>query len=465
MSRRRLLLVFVLLVLAFNAVLFYSFYIVNPKTLDEVFIHTHYDADRLSQRREEDTGTKTEDKDPTERVEKQKAIPSTPAAKVKTPKAKKEPNQPIDTSRTEILPILVLACNRPTVSRCLDLLLRYRAQSTASHPIIVSQDCGHEPTAQAIRSYGDQIRHIEQPDLSSIPMQGGSPAMQGYYKISRHYKWALTQIFDVMKYDSVIIVEGTLLVTYALRALGDVFGLGSLDDLDVSPDFFEYFLATRKLLEEDSTLWCVSAWNDNGKENLIDLNKPELIYRSDFFPGLGWMMRLSLWNEIKDKWPKAFWDDWMRESEQRKGRACLRPEISRTRTFGKEGVSKGQFYDNHLRYIVLSDKNVHFLKQDLTYLLKSNYDKGFVSRVYRIPTRSLSSIDSQRGCGDAKEARVEYLTAGQFVSYARQFGIMNDLKDQVPRLAYKGIVSFMYGGCRVHLAPPANWKGYENSRK
>ena len=146
MSRRRLLLVFVLLVLAFNAVLFYSFYIVNPKTLDEVkrtrggrhstqtiyhyqlyhkvFIHTHYDADRLSQRREEDTGTKTEDKDPTERVEKQKAIPSTPAAKVKTPKAKKEPNQPID-SRTEILPILVLACNRPTVSRCLDLLLRF----------------------------------------------------------------------------------------------------------------------------------------------------------------------------------------------------------------------------------------------------------------------------------------------------------------------------------------------------
>ena len=108
--------------------------------------------------------------------------------------------------------------------------------------------------------------------------------MQGYYKISRHYKWALTQIFDVMKYDSVIIVEGTLLVTYALRALGDVFGLGSLDDLDVSPDFFEYFLATRKLLEEDSTLWCVSAWNDNGKENLIDLNKPGTVYLEEKDP-------------------------------------------------------------------------------------------------------------------------------------------------------------------------------------
>ncbi len=30
----------------------------------------------------------------------------------------------------------------------------------------------------------------------------------------------------------------------------------------------------------------------------------------------------------------------MRQPEQRKDRACIRPEISRTRTFGKIGVSK-----------------------------------------------------------------------------------------------------------------------------
>ena len=41
------------------------------------------------------------------------------------------------------------------------------------------------------------------------------------------------------------------------------------DDLDVSVDFFEYFLATYPLLKEDPTLWCVSAWNDNGKESRI----------------------------------------------------------------------------------------------------------------------------------------------------------------------------------------------------
>lgn len=86
---------------------------------------------------------------------------------------------------------------------------------------------------------------------------------------------------------------------------------------------------------------CISAWNDNGKENLIDLNATSLLYRTDFFPGLGWMLSNDLWTkELGPKWPKSFWDDWIRNPEQRKGRACIRPEISRTRTFGKIGVSK-----------------------------------------------------------------------------------------------------------------------------
>ena len=34
----------------------------------------------------------------------------------------------------------------------------------------------------------------------------------------------------------------------------------------------------------------MSAWNDNGKANIIDESRPDLLYRSDFFGGLGWMM-------------------------------------------------------------------------------------------------------------------------------------------------------------------------------
>ena len=106
--------------------------------------------------------------------------------------------------------IVVIACNRPTVKRCLDLLLKYRP-SAKQFPIIASQDCGHQETADVIASYKDQVTHIKQPDLSNVQgVPGNMLSMMGYYKISRHYKWALGQAFDHLSYDTVIIVEDDL---------------------------------------------------------------------------------------------------------------------------------------------------------------------------------------------------------------------------------------------------------------
>lgn len=106
--------------------------------------------------------------------------------------------------------VLVIACNRPTVKRCLDLLLQYRP-SAKQFPIIVSQDCGDEPTANVIRSYGSKVTFIQQPDLSDVQgVPSKMRSMMGYYKISRHYKWALGQAFDTMGYDTVLIVEDDL---------------------------------------------------------------------------------------------------------------------------------------------------------------------------------------------------------------------------------------------------------------
>lgn len=106
--------------------------------------------------------------------------------------------------------VLVIACNRPTVKRCLDLLLEYRP-SAKQFPIIVSQDCSHEPTAGVIRSYGSQVSLIQQPDLSEVQgVPSNLRSMMGYFKISRHYKWALGQAFDTMGYDTVLIVEDDL---------------------------------------------------------------------------------------------------------------------------------------------------------------------------------------------------------------------------------------------------------------
>lgn len=108
-----------------------------------------------------------------------------------------------------VLPVLVIACNRVTVRRCLDKLLEHRP-SAELYPIIVSQDCGHAETAEVIRSYGNQVTHLQQPDLSNIAVQPQHKKFQGYYKISRHYHWALNQVFKTLSHSAVVVVEDDL---------------------------------------------------------------------------------------------------------------------------------------------------------------------------------------------------------------------------------------------------------------
>ncbi|XP_050091968.1 uncharacterized protein LOC126575360 [Anopheles aquasalis] len=336
-----------------------------------------------------------------------------------------------------VIPVIVFACNRISVNKCLDDLIRYRP-SPEQFPIIVSQDCDDEPTRNTILSYKDEVTLIQQPDQSDIPVPLKEKKYKGYYKISRHYGWALRTVFR-QGFDSVIIVE---------------------DDLSVAPDFYEYFLGTYPVLKRDRSLWCVSAWNDNGKEGLIDTAAHDLLYRSDFFPGLGWMLTKDLWDELEPKWPKAFWDDWIRQPEQRKERACIRPELPRTRTFGKVGVSNGLFFDKHLKYIKLSEEFVSFTKSNLTYLVKSVYDEAFLKTIYQSPVVTLDEL--KRGIVMTREpVRIAYHTKEQYKRATKSLGLMDDFKSGVPRTAYRGVVSFFYNGQRVYLAPNANWKGYD----
>ena len=52
--------------------------------------------------------------------------------------------------------------------------------------------------------------------------------------------------------------------------------------------------------------------------------------RSDFFPGLGWMLTRELWMEFEPKWPEGYWDDWVRDPAQRKGRVCITLRTNKT---------------------------------------------------------------------------------------------------------------------------------------
>ena len=204
------------------------------------------------------------------------------------------------------------------------------------------------------------------------------------------------------------------------------------------------------MLDQDPSIWCVSAWNDNGKAGLIESDENSKLYRSDFFPGLGWMITKKLWQELGPKWPAGFWDDWMREPAQRKDRVCIRPEISRTKTFGRIGVSQGQFFDQHLKFIVLNDKKFDFLHTDLSYLIKENYDKEFLGKVESLPVYSVDDIVARKNDGQ-KAVRVNYWTESTFNRVAQRLGVMLDFKAGVPRAGYRGIVTVMYRGIRIYI--------------
>ncbi|TMS35430.1 hypothetical protein L596_002836 [Steinernema carpocapsae] len=208
-------------------------------------------------------------------------------------------------------PVLVMAASRQAaLKNHLEQLLKFR-RSPDAFPIIISQDGSTQSVTNLAASYANSsanIFFIHHKDRTGE----GSPAQKAaknYFFIAQHYKWALDRVFFEMGYESAIITE---------------------DDLDISEDFFSYFGATRQLLAKDKSLWCISAWNDNGAASVTDRSKSDLLYRTDFFPGLGWMLTVSVWKELSTNWPEAYWDDWLRRPEIRKGRSCIRPEVSRT---------------------------------------------------------------------------------------------------------------------------------------
>uniref|UniRef100_A0A915Q2P7 Alpha-1,3-mannosyl-glycoprotein 2-beta-N-acetylglucosaminyltransferase n=1 Tax=Setaria digitata TaxID=48799 RepID=A0A915Q2P7_9BILA len=305
--------------------------------------------------------------------------------------------------------ILVIACNRfEALKEHLESLTKLQGPSI---PIVVSLDCNDEAVRDLVLSAGPNITLIENPNQSSFNLSRQWKKYEGYYRIARHYRFALDYVFSILRYQSAIITE---------------------DDLLLAPDFLEYMLAARKLLFEDSTIWCISAWNDNGKNDLI-IKDSSLLHRTDFFPGLGWMLTSQLWEELKVKWPEAFWDDWMRESAQRQKRSCIRPEVSRTGISlrGKKGVSKGLYYEKHLKHIVVNKDFYHFSQSDLSYLKKDYYDRAFLKNVQEAVPATLDEILRGRfsnGTVLPEKVRLFYMSSIDFKAFAKKFGVMDDFR-------------------------------------
>jgi alpha-1,3-mannosyl-glycoprotein beta-1,2-N-acetylglucosaminyltransferase len=181
--------------------------------------------------------------------------------------------------------LLVICSSRPEyLQRSLSYIVKYHPG--LSLPIIISQDGRDERVVNVIN---EAKKAFIDRGLSSVSFthiihdNSADYNPDGYFRLCAHYKFALSSVFD-----SSTIVKRVIILE---------------EDLQISPDFFEFFASTINILDEDPSLLGVSAWNDNGMSKLVRDEKQ--LYRSDFFPGLGWMMNRRVWEELAPKWPKA----------------------------------------------------------------------------------------------------------------------------------------------------------------
>jgi len=324
----------------------------------------------------------------------------------------------------------------------------------AGAPIIISQDGRNAEVQGVIETYrqlfemklGVPLFRIEHPRVSVEPTNSFDTDWNLPYKqLASHYGWALEQTFSGAAYNNgqkhnreiptpplpqrVIILE---------------------EDIEIANDFFSLMNSTADLLDSDQTLLAVSAFNDNGKEQFVADTKR--LVRSDFFPGLGWMMSRNVWDGpashpdtgLKNSWaPNGFWDDWLRENARRWGRQIIRPEVSRTFHIGNiHGASEGE-NNGILNKIELEENNVRWEDQDLSYLDPSLFAQNYWNRVSR--AKLVKTVIEAKSYVAHSDVRLVYSNFEVFRQLASEFDIMQDEKAGVPRTGYEGIVEIRYG--------------------
>ena len=250
--------------------------------------------------------------------------------------------------------VVVMSHDRPEMTRrCLKNL--FDLDLADKFTVYVSEDANSATVRAAAREFGGRVKEV----LSSVPHVGTTPfAKRGLAKIAQHFKAALEATLVTRGHSHVVMIE---------------------DDLLLSPDFLRLFWSSAWLLHEDPSIWCVSAWNDQGFPHTA--HDPARMQRTDYFPGLGWMITAELWSELRTKWPEApttGWDHWMRLSSTSKGRECVAAEINRSRHASKRGTN---VLDNKpFERFTFETKGVSSFG-DLSYLLRENDEPATAAAV------------------------------------------------------------------------------------
>ncbi|KAK2161829.1 hypothetical protein NP493_1555g00009 [Ridgeia piscesae] len=220
--------------------------------------------------------------------------------------------EPISPNLVSDIPVAVIASDRP---HYLYRMLRSILSADGVNPLMITVfiDGYFEGPLEVTRLFG--LRGIQH-----------TPIGIKNARVTQHYKASLSATFNLFpeaKY--AIVVE---------------------EDLDIATDFFSYFSQLMPLLE-DENVYCLSAWNDQGYDH--SCKDPALLYRMETMPGLGWVLKRSLYKqELEPNWPTPEkqwdWDMWMRLPSVRKDRECIVPDVSRTYHFGSKGINMNTYF-------------------------------------------------------------------------------------------------------------------------
>ncbi|XP_042870385.1 protein O-linked-mannose beta-1,2-N-acetylglucosaminyltransferase 1-like isoform X2 [Penaeus japonicus] len=214
----------------------------------------------------------------------------------------------LEGSTIEDVPLVIVAGNRATyLYRTLVTVLRQPGGHTQR--ILVYVHGHHQEVADLLDLL--QVPFEENLDVGDFKVEG---------KIAEHYRKSLVAAFSRFpEAPKAILLE---------------------EDLLVAPDFFSFFSQTAWLLDHDSTLWCVSAWND--LSSLHVAHDPSQLRRVETLPGLGWMLTRRLAEELLLAWhtkkKNQDWDIWARGPFIIAGRECVVPDVSRTFHIGLSGA-------------------------------------------------------------------------------------------------------------------------------
>ena len=313
---------------------------------------------------------------------------------------------------------------------------------TTDFPLFVSQDGDDKAVSAAIRRLksAHKIHHIrfgvDVEDLEQDP--DWDPEQIANFQATHHLQWMLDRMFDYLAYEKVIVVQSGMVI---------------------SPDFFQYFDATASLLDDDESILCVSAWNDNGITERV--SNSSALYRTDTISGRGWMLTNTLWEEIRFKWPSSFWVDWIQLPENRKGRSCILPEVSRiayhrpnSEEYGRTNTdtTSGSAVNQREWDIPLNMDPVQFVGNDLSYLLLKNYRSYMKSQISRATELDLEfALDKLSGLPDIKAHTemqtfiIKYSSLTDFDGIAGPMGLSMQHQNGIPRSSFEGIVPFRFG--------------------